>query len=248
MKMTVGQMIDFLWQFNTAQQISFCGQLEVYPYLSGGYLLLDTERNLEQDDLSVISIEGLPNSEYELDSFREWVSEADDQELERALDNLSFAADADWPINDESHVNSMVLIKFRVVATEIEERKTEDLDQEMSSFVEWLKELPEEELESLYDDLRDALDAGETIDEISLKEKTTAAMKEIKRRGSGAVFLIGRPINGISLNGLEYVLDDTGLPMAFETEEGAKGFVFANGFTQEDLDNQSVLIVKNEVK
>lgn len=37
--------------------------------------------------------------------------------------------------------------------------------------------------------------------------------------------IIGRPINGISINGLEYVLDASGEPMVFANEEAAKKFL-----------------------
>jgi hypothetical protein len=42
--------------------------------------------------------------------------------------------------------------------------------------------------------------------------------------------LIGRAINGISINGLEYVLDDLGKPREFENINQAKMFLKANGF------------------
>jgi hypothetical protein len=61
------------------------------------------------------------------------------------------------------------------------------------------------------------------------------------------MFLIGRPINGISINGLEYVLDgEDGDVIEFETEEKAKEFLFQHGGTQEDLDECSILIVDTD--
>ena len=56
------------------------------------------------------------------------------------------------------------------------------------------------------------------------------------------MYKIGRPINGISLNGLEYVLDNQGQIKTFKTEKKAKDFMFANGITQEDFDNCAYII------
>ena len=49
--------------------------------------------------------------------------------------------------------------------------------------------------------------------------------------------IIGRHINGITINGLEYVLDDNGEYMVFETEEKAKEFLFKHGFKEENIEN-----------
>lgn len=43
------------------------------------------------------------------------------------------------------------------------------------------------------------------------------------------MYKIGRPINGIGLNGLEWLLDDNGNEMLFDTPEHAKGFLRDNG-------------------
>jgi len=59
--------------------------------------------------------------------------------------------------------------------------------------------------------------------------------------------LIAKHINGISLNGREYVLDGPeGKPMEFESTEKAKEFLFANGGTQEDLDDGCIFFVNAE--
>ena len=47
---------------------------------------------------------------------------------------------------------------------------------------------------------------------------------------------IGRPINGITLNPLEYLLDDGGDVMEFDTEEAAKAFLKDKGLTDDELD------------
>lgn len=47
---------------------------------------------------------------------------------------------------------------------------------------------------------------------------------------------IGRHINGITLNPLEYVVDDNGELMVFETEDKAKDFLREHGFGDEDME------------
>lgn len=48
--------------------------------------------------------------------------------------------------------------------------------------------------------------------------------------------IVGRPINGISLNGLEWLLNDDGTQRVFENSAEADAFLRKNGFTDEDLD------------
>ena len=46
---------------------------------------------------------------------------------------------------------------------------------------------------------------------------------------------VGRHINGITINPLEYLLDDEGDLMTFESEEKAKEFLAEKGFSEEDM-------------
>lgn len=46
--------------------------------------------------------------------------------------------------------------------------------------------------------------------------------------------VIGRPINGISINGLEYLLDDAGDFHHFSTVDAAKQFLRDNGVDDEE--------------
>lgn len=43
-------------------------------------------------------------------------------------------------------------------------------------------------------------------------------------------FTIARPVEGISINGLEYLLDQAGDPMTFPTQDAAAAFLQENGF------------------
>ena len=58
--------------------------------------------------------------------------------------------------------------------------------------------------------------------------------------------LIGRPINGISINGLEYVCDDDGYAISFDNERSAREYLKANGYTEEAIENDGIEFVEKE--
>lgn len=49
------------------------------------------------------------------------------------------------------------------------------------------------------------------------------------------MIIVARNIEGCSLNGLEYLLDEDGEIMEFESKGKAEGFLRAKGFTDEDM-------------
>lgn len=53
--------------------------------------------------------------------------------------------------------------------------------------------------------------------------------------------MIGRPINGISINGNEYVCDKNGLAIVFDDENDAREFLKSNGYTDEDIENNGIV-------
>jgi len=55
-------------------------------------------------------------------------------------------------------------------------------------------------------------------------------------------YVIGRPTEGITLNGNEYVLDGDGELMTFDSEEDALDFLKACGFTDNDIEGQGIVI------
>ena len=57
-------------------------------------------------------------------------------------------------------------------------------------------------------------------------------------------FKIGRPINGISINGNEFVLDDDGKEMLFDSEKDAMGFLNKFGYTKEDVEDEGIVFVE----
>lgn len=52
--------------------------------------------------------------------------------------------------------------------------------------------------------------------------------------------IVGRPINGISLNGLEYILDDEGEIRYFDSVEEAKALLREHGYSEDDFDDYLV--------
>ncbi|MDR1570273.1 MAG: hypothetical protein LBS72_07285 [Oscillospiraceae bacterium] len=52
---------------------------------------------------------------------------------------------------------------------------------------------------------------------------------------------IGRPINGISLNGLEYVLAEKGYEMIFADKSAALEFLRGQGYAEDDIENEDVV-------
>lgn len=48
--------------------------------------------------------------------------------------------------------------------------------------------------------------------------------------------IVGRPINGITINGLEYLMDDEGAYKIFDDMDAAKKFLMENGIEEEDLE------------
>jgi len=49
------------------------------------------------------------------------------------------------------------------------------------------------------------------------------------------MFIVGKHINDISLNPLEYLLDANGYMIAFDNEEQAKRFLKRQGFSDDDI-------------
>ena len=54
--------------------------------------------------------------------------------------------------------------------------------------------------------------------------------------------LIGRSINGISINGLEYLLDKDNKEMIFENIEKAKKYLKENGYTNEMIEDEITFV------
>ncbi len=48
---------------------------------------------------------------------------------------------------------------------------------------------------------------------------------------------VKRPINGISINGTEYLLNDVNEPMYFSNEQAAITYLLEKGLSQEEIDD-----------
>lgn len=53
--------------------------------------------------------------------------------------------------------------------------------------------------------------------------------------------MIGRPINGISINGNEYVCDEKGRAIVFEDENDARAFLKENGYTDKNIEDCGIV-------
>ena len=56
------------------------------------------------------------------------------------------------------------------------------------------------------------------------------------------MFLIGRPINGISLNGNEYVCNSEGRTIRFKSVEDAKALLYNAGYTDDSIEAEGITI------
>lgn len=60
------------------------------------------------------------------------------------------------------------------------------------------------------------------------------------------MYYIGRPINGISLNGREYILDADDNVMKFKSKQDACDFLHANGATEEIIEAEGIEILDED--
>jgi hypothetical protein len=60
--------------------------------------------------------------------------------------------------------------------------------------------------------------------------------------------IIGRPINGISINGLEYALDEHGKIKEFSDKKEAEQFLKDNGFPDKELDSFFYEEIETKIK
>lgn len=59
--------------------------------------------------------------------------------------------------------------------------------------------------------------------------------------------MIGRHINDITINPLEFLLTDSGYEMLFASEEEAINFLKRNGFSDEHIEWMEFIEVENEI-
>ena len=56
------------------------------------------------------------------------------------------------------------------------------------------------------------------------------------------MWVVSRPICGITINGNEYLEDKQGNLMCFETKQDAKQFLFDNGYSEKDIVDEGIEI------
>ncbi|MBQ5545297.1 MAG: hypothetical protein IIU00_06425, partial [Clostridia bacterium] len=83
------------------------------------------------------------------------------------------------------------------------------------------------------------------------RQTEQARVSKVSPDGEGVseMVCIGRPVDGISLNGLEYVYHDDGdgagfgVLARFEDEAHAHDFLYQHGFSDDDIENQGIMFV-----
>ena len=60
------------------------------------------------------------------------------------------------------------------------------------------------------------------------------------------MIIIGRPINGVTLNGLEYCLDDDGELLRFSSETEGREFLHENGMDDKEIKETGVQFIEEE--
>jgi len=60
------------------------------------------------------------------------------------------------------------------------------------------------------------------------------------------MIIIGRHVNGIILNELEYLLSDDNKPMLFVDEATASSFLYEHGLNDEDIESLVFLYIEEE--
>ena len=56
--------------------------------------------------------------------------------------------------------------------------------------------------------------------------------------------IIGKPVNGITINGNEYVMDEYGNEMRFHNEIGARNFLYDHGMTDQDISDALIQFIE----
>lgn len=99
----------------------------------------------------------------------------------------------------------------------------------------------DEELERMAKEFRKTLD--DSVEADWNTARTDAVTNVLQARPQ---ILIGKPINGISINGLEYVLDDDGNVMKFTCVAKAKEYLEANGISEDEADEMGIVFEEEE--
>lgn len=96
----------------------------------------------------------------------------------------------------------------------------------------------EDELEEMARLLRKKLEAD--ADACWSHARCEAAHEVLRKRNKKPRYVIGRPINGITINGLEYVQNDKGEEITFDSIEAAKEFLLGFDIGEAEIEAQGI--------
>lgn len=165
--------------------------------------------------------------------YDKWVDEQD-AAMEMAVDML---LDPVKHLTPEELRHAYVLQQHEYDKSDIEN----ELDVAAEDYIEQFdidkKPVTPEEIDAMAIELRRILDRdADACWSVARAEAVTTVLK----RRKPPRYVIGRPINGITINGLEYVLTDDGDEMIFDSIEDAKDFLSGCGIGEEEIEAEGI--------
>lgn len=176
---------------------------------------------------------------------KEMVGDEPQSDFDRWVDEQDAAMDlaADMLLDPVKHLtpeelrHAYVLQQHEYDKSDIEN----ELDVAAEDYIEQFdidkKPVTPEEIEAMAIELRRILDRD--ADACWSAARAEAVTKVLKLRRPPR-YVVGRPINGISINGLEYILTDEGDEMIFDSIEDAKDFLSGCGIGEEEIEAQGI--------
>lgn len=176
---------------------------------------------------------------------KEMVGDEPQSDFDRWVDEQDAAMDmaADMLLDPVSHLTSEELRHaYDIQQHEYDKSDIEnELDVAAEDYAEQFdtdkKPVTPDEIEAMAIELRRILDRD--ADACWSSARAEAVTKVLKLRLPPR-YVIGRPINGISINGLEYILDDEGNELIFDSIEVAKEFLAAFEIGEEEIEAQDI--------
>lgn len=165
--------------------------------------------------------------------YDKWVDEQD-AAMEMAVDML---LDPVKHLTPEELRHAYALQQHEYDKSDIEN----ELDVAAEDYIEQFdidkKPVTPEEIDAMAIELRRILDRdADACWSVARAEAVTTVLK----RRKPPRYVIGRPINGITINGLEYVLTDDGDEMIFDSIEDAKDFLSGCGIGEEEIEAEGI--------
>lgn len=174
-----------------------------------------------------VSLGGQVESDYD-----KWVDEQD-AAMEMAVDMLR---DPVKHLTPEELRHAYTIQQHECDKADIENELDIARDDYIEDYGIDTRPVTDEEIDRMAFELRRILDKD--ADACWSYARAKAVRTVLDRRKHG--YVIGRPINGISINGLEYVLDENGDELIFESIEEAKCFLSGCGIDEEEIEAQGI--------